>query len=832
MKKIILLLLCILLSVSLFSCEIISKIVGNDNDTNSTPPVTDDNKDDNTAAEPITDEEKLNRMVSEIKTSFDIDESFEFSLDEILEELEGLSFSAEDFQFDGEDEESSVIFKDNTLYVSDGSNEYIYRMCEYGILTVENIDGQVSSSAVTYEDLSKSLTTLDVNSVFNAVTFKKGDLSKTDTEHVYKINRSFLIRLGIAISGNEDFTLDKDSAPTIMLDMREYDTKNTVKLSITNKETNEVTDISITLTNNGSDKELSIGVSSSSADINALIVISDGKVNEIRAFGNIVEEDIETSFDFEYLTNEAGNTDLKLEINNIQVSLTLNATLSSDGVISKVDANIQADSDSPFSIAISYDKTALSKIGEVAATVTLEFLNDGELATLHLSLNTDEYSEETAKYSVNLEYHSKTENGDGKGYVYFPAKSTPIVSKQSKLYLNHGTNILKNYPTYLKKAESLNSEMLELLSSGNFGTIYANYYTYDSYTGIYYITSVSSVTGGYTSTTYSSPDAFRYAYVYNQNLGGFKNTTMTKAESYARTLAPLIDNDKPENSGYGTGTFWTYTYIEDYDIYLIMERDNYTGLLFATTEPDTSQTINGASIHKLAFDDNGKVQIHSFEEKVNESCNVMYVCSHCGYWRYAGKQSHSYSLDVSEEDVSGNTIWRFTDCEQCEECILTVYDGDISVTFNLTEMTTYYLLDARYYDGFENFNISSDDYSHALVITGMKLKGEWSEYTEIKIVIPDLSKYSDYTIVGIDDARDQYNHKQISMSLVIPEGVEFINESAFSDVKYLKEVSLPSTLRIVCDEAFSRCSQLETATFGNETAYIGEDVFKNTLIGA
>ena len=132
MKKIILLLLCILLSVSLFSCEIINKIVGNDNDTDSTPPVTDDNKDDNTAAEPITDEEKLNRMVSEIKTSFDIDESFEFSSDKILKKLEGLSFSAEDFRFDGEDEESSVIFKDNTLYVSDGNNEYIYRMCEYG----------------------------------------------------------------------------------------------------------------------------------------------------------------------------------------------------------------------------------------------------------------------------------------------------------------------------------------------------------------------------------------------------------------------------------------------------------------------------------------------------------------------------------------------------------------------------------------------------------------------------------------------------------------------------------------------------------------------------
>jgi hypothetical protein len=64
-------------------------------------------------------------------------------------------------------------------------------------------------------------------------------------------------------------------------------------------------------------------------------------------------------------------------------------------------------------------------------------------------------------------------------------------------------------------------------------------------------------------------------------------------------------------------------------------------------------------------------------------------------------------------------------------------------------------------------------------------------------------------------------------NIVIPEGVEVIESSAFRDCKGLKKVALPSTLRRIERWAFVNCTGLATVECrGTVAPKIDEDAFR------
>lgn len=819
MKRLIVLLLCILLSISLISCDRIKGILNGNNDEENNPEP------------PKTDEEKLNEMLDELKTAIDFSEQEEISPKELVDKINELSFSLEELQLDGEYSRASVVLNNGTLYLSDGeSTEQIIKFFEHGILTVSNTAGKVESSMIAFDELGDNIiTSINTKSIADALVFEKGDLAKTDKEHIYKVNRSFLLKMGKALSKNEDFKLDRDNEPTIMIDMSEYDTDNKLTVSVTDKATEQVTVITLTSSTNDLDKLVTLSISTSTTEASAIISIRNEKVGEIKINGTDKSDGSETAFEININFTDESSL-IYASLTNGDISMTIDSVISKDGVLKSAEANISGvmSEGESFVATVVYDSDAFTKVGEKGLRADIEFSNGGDTAKIGIYVNTDEFDSASSKkkHTVSIEYYGSGENGRLSATVYSPAKSSPDISNKSELHLNHGSNILKNYTAYKAKAQSLNDEMTALISSGSFGMLHTNYMTYDRITGIYYITSISPVNGSYVCTTYSSPDAFRTAYACRQNLGGFKNEALSKAESYARKLTPLLTEDRE----YGSGDYCTYTYVEEYDVYLIIKNDDYLSLWITTDEPREHQSLAGMKLHKFTLDENGKVNIHTFEERVTDECSLQYVCTHCGFCKRSGYKKHDYSVDVSRSDEDGNLLWRFTDCAKCNECVINVYDGDIAVTFTLDKMKTYYLLDARSYEGFEDFALTTDDYSHSLVITNMKVNGDRTTQANIEIVIPKLSEYCEYSIVGIDYSRDMYQYEFLTMQLVIPEGVEFINEGAFLQVKFITEVTLPSTLIILCDEAFWGCENLDTVIFGNDSTYVGDAVFEKTLI--
>lgn len=64
-----------------------------------------------------------------------------------------------------------------------------------------------------------------------------------------------------------------------------------------------------------------------------------------------------------------------------------------------------------------------------------------------------------------------------------------------------------------------------------------------------------------------------------------------------------------------------------------------------------------------------------------------------------------------------------------------------------------------------------------------------------------------------------------STQFTVPEGTDTINENAFMSQKYLKKISLPSSLKVIGDNAFETCTKLEAITIPENVDSIGSQAF-------
>ena len=831
MKKISIIFLLIFISVALVSCGVINKIIGKEDIDTSV-----ESDDTNTK----TAEEKLNLLFNDIKSSVDTRKSTTDLSDIITEQIDGLSFSIEDAELNGEKSDASVIFKENTLYMLiDNGVKQIFKIGKHGILTVTEADGQISSSLTAFDELTGNLPTIDIEAVLDAMIFKQGDLQKTDNEHIYTVNRSFLLRVGKALSGDSNFTIDKATAPTVTLDMSGYDTVNdhVIKLSIQDKSTKETTDIILSVNDEYEidTKRLCFSIKSSNVSIDGHIIYGD-ELKNVKFDANITENGQETYFHINCIFEDNSVSNMLFRMSSDASELEIDADLSNNGDITKLKVGLitSIEENQTLNFNLEYDKSLASKVGEnmISARLLLTAENKTPV-NANIYIKTDEYSEGSAKYRILLDYSGGNESATGTAKIYFPAKSSPTISQKMGLYLNHGSKILNSYPEYVKKCESLNNEMMSILSSGDFSSLKSNYVTYDSSTDIYFLTNISYVNGGYVSTTYSSPDAFRYAYYYPQNLGGFKKEGSSYAERDALRIFELVAEDIPAGTENNTGNnFYTYTYIENYDIYLMVNSFSHVDFVVLTSEPTEEQTYNEANIHKLKYDVSGKVKIHTYEQKTSDSCMLYYECTHCKATAYPVEDIylHSYGANITENDESDNVIWDFYYCQSCCKGKLNIYSGELTIELKIEEMSDEFMSELSSCEGFENFSLSTDDYAHSLVITAMLIhEGDTSTDEITEIVIPELSGYCDYSIVGIDNAGNDWL-TECPLHIVISEGVEFINEHAFGKCRFLTKITLPSTLKVIGNYAFNSCINLTEVIFNSDSVYIAEDAFYNTSV--
>ena len=72
--------------------------------------------------------------------------------------------------------------------------------------------------------------------------------------------------------------------------------------------------------------------------------------------------------------------------------------------------------------------------------------------------------------------------------------------------------------------------------------------------------------------------------------------------------------------------------------------------------------------------------------------------------------------------------------------------------------------------------------------------------------------------------RDEY-WKKIT-SVVVSDGVQYINENAFYGMDNLEKISLPKSIIVIRNNAFESCKKLEEVNYNGKLTYIGRNVFE------
>ena len=130
------------------------------------------------------------------------------------------------------------------------------------------------------------------------------------------------------------------------------------------------------------------------------------------------------------------------------------------------------------------------------------------------------------------------------------------------------------------------------------------------------------------------------------------------------------------------------------------------------------------------------------------------------------------------------------------------------------------------------FNITYDDInefnhyylSNPDIIKDYQLKGNIS-FNSLKKQNPEPIEY-DFPFLIKTIQREDLNERVLSStSLELPEGIEIIDEGTFRNLKNLKKIKLPSTLKEIRTSAFEGCTSLEEIIIPEGTTLLGDWAF-------
>jgi len=72
-----------------------------------------------------------------------------------------------------------------------------------------------------------------------------------------------------------------------------------------------------------------------------------------------------------------------------------------------------------------------------------------------------------------------------------------------------------------------------------------------------------------------------------------------------------------------------------------------------------------------------------------------------------------------------------------------------------------------------------------------------------------------------------YPRNKSKTNYVIPDGIQYIGDCAFSGCKRLVNIVLPESIRSIGDDAFAECKRLKTATLSNKLRHAVEYIIKS-----
>ena len=601
------------------------------------------------------------------------------------------------------------------------------------------------------------------------------DLVSSDETGVYSLSRNAAIVFFDNIL--EVFSVDNESAEdladkhVVYFDVAKYAQSKEFNVRITKKNGSDVLSISIML---GRLEEGIVEVTSKAAEMR---MEGELRLKENRLVGITIRQ------------NSGGN----------KFFLDVNLETDEAGEVNKVDLELDMNNEIvDLEIALDADRAAAATVGKKACSLLFDVkLADRDRLKFTAELTTANGGESGASYGVKL----RMGNLDAtEGTLHVVNSDSEILSDAEKSYYarvceltGEGSKISEKLAAVQVKIEN------ELLEHGD--KLRDKYFTVDGETGLAFFTEMKTSLG---PISYCALDHESRSYLYIQYYNGITLYGTSKAMEDAKALAEAIEDTVPKGYKYMNAEgHRVYKYMEEYGVYILVDFTGDDEPRFFTDRP-VADPNSGLHYHELLDGE----PIHNYGHETDEKCYHTLTCKDCGFTLRSKRAEHFDMMHYEGSDAHGGK-WSFSICTNCRVRSLTVYDSEgAEVSVELSDVYNYVF--NKYKD--EELGIlcePSENYGNAFMIRSFNYDAATAgAATNRTLTIPDLREQAGFRIIGIESGPHLESALPAKTTIILPEGMEFISDEAFSGMRNLNGVTLPSTLTFL-GNAFENTSITE-----------------------
>lgn len=457
-------------------------------------------------------------------------------------------------------------------------------------------------------------------------------------------------------------------------------------------------------------------------------------------------------------------------------------------------------------------------------------------SAMEMELKLTERVGEKEQYALGLSMTDSTGTATTHATITTPSDADLHYTEQERQLVLRAERFLKDYEDYAAEAQAVVESFMQQAASLDLASHPSPFYMKDQDgDGIVVLVEIVE-NGGY--------------YIYADILLDVENTTYWYCEydNYFR-LSKLSGFYEDRNwlaaalNGYDDHTYEIeagsnaigYYFEPEQGIYIVCDANNVSNCGYTLDEP-TPEDFPGRALHKVTVDEQGAVvgAVHDMEITYDEHCVATLSCRTCRFRIKAYRAVHDDTLrTVICESEGRRPRTEYHICSLCGRESLTLTDGQGDTLRVLLEKATQanIMMENTFRPDPISWELvgSRRDLSDCLIISdiGWAAQGDMSGKTfDCDIIIPDLRASMGRTILGMrfDDTTYQINQTS-GLTVVLPEGMEYVGCYGSVFFSQVAELTLPETLRCLSDGALGGYAG-ETLVLPASITYFPDDGFQ------
>ena len=433
-------------------------------------------------------------------------------------------------------------------------------------------------------------------------------------------------------------------------------------------------------------------------------------------------------------------------------------------------------------------------------------------STMEMEIRLTARNGDAMQYEMSISAGNGDKTAGATAEIQTPSEVSVSYTEQEKQLIGRAERFLENHEDYAAEAQEVVDTMIGSVTPDRIVYFPSTFYMEDrDGDGIVVLVQILENDGYYVYADILL-DVENYLYWYNGYTRHFDFSTMAGYYEDRNFLYQQLNGyeDHEYNIERNSDAIGYY-YEPEQGIYIICDASNIDNCGYSETEP-VAEDFPGRTLHKVTLNENGEVEdcVHELQTTYDENCVATLSCRTCSYRIVAYHASHGDAPITTICEQQGRVPkTTFNACTRCGRHSLTLTDGEGDSLLVLLEQATYASItmeNTHRYDMISWELVGSRrDLTDCLIISDITWgtnENEPSRTFDCDIILPDLRQTVGKTILGIrfDDMTYRITN-QPGLTVVFPDGMEYIGSYGSVLFSYVTELTLPEGLICLSDGA-------------------------------